>query len=99
VPLREVFFRADGEAAAELVWSDLDYDDGLGIVFAREVEILLPRLGRRIKFKLSDTRFNKTINEIVAFDLLPPEDMESEEVIPVSEKPANEGDKADEDDS
>ena len=100
VPLREVFFRADGEAAAEFVWSGLDYDDDLGIVFAREVEISLPRLGRRIKFRLDDARFNKGIRD-VAFDLLPPDDIESEEVVPEPTKPsgAKEGDKDDEGDS
>jgi len=92
VPLREVFFRADGEEAAELVWSGLEYVKDLDIVRAREVEIRLPRIGRRIRFKLSDARYNREINEDVAFDLLPPEDMESEEVSPEPEEAKAEGD-------
>jgi len=92
VPLREVFFRADGEAAAELVWSGLEYVKELDVVLAREVEIRLPRIGRRIRFKLADARYNREINEEVAFDLLPPDDMESEEVSPEPEKAKAEGD-------
>ncbi|MHC4250099.1 MAG: hypothetical protein ACYS9X_13305 [Planctomycetota bacterium] len=88
VPLREVFYRADGGKAAELVWSGLEYVDDLDIVRARDVEIRLPRIGRMIRFRLADARFNKQIREIVAFSLLPPDDMESEEVKPEPEKPS-----------
>ncbi|MHC5053098.1 MAG: hypothetical protein ACYTKD_00095 [Planctomycetota bacterium] len=87
VPLREVFFRADGQKAAELVWSGLEYVDDLDIVRAREVEIRLPRIGRRIRFRLADARFNKNIRD-VAFDLQPPYDMESEEVSPEPKEPS-----------
>jgi hypothetical protein len=85
VPLREVFFRADGEAAAELVWSDLVYVEKLDIVRARMVEIRLPRIGRMIRFKLTDVQFNMEIKD-VAFDLQPDDEMESKEVEPEPEK-------------
>ncbi len=92
VPLREIFFRADGEEAAELVWSGLEYVKDLDIVRAREVEIRLPRIGRRIRFRLTDARYNKKIRDDVAFDLLPPDDCESKEVSPEPEKPSESAD-------